>query len=247
MMFIFSSRKHLFLDNCVYRTKFETLSPKHKRMKLTRFAFLATLLLLISSACIEHEVIPPPSNKVDLNASFVGYINGTQVELTQNVNNYLGLALDTQIVNVAPVMSKVIYSFGMASTANPQNISLSFGSLEWDATGSATPTLPMFNDFHMTNSGNPVPFKDVATLATNSINGVQVSYTDNTGKFWISRETDPGQTANFTILKQASDGSGDYSLFEVTFSCKVWYVDPQTSAEESIQINNAKLRGWFKR
>lgn len=246
-MFIFSSRKHLFLDNCVYRTKFETLSPKHKRMKLTRFAFLATLLLLISSACIEHEVIPPPSNKVDLNASFVGYINGTQVELTQNVNNYLGLALDTQIVNVAPVMSKVIYSFGMASTANPQNISLSFGSLEWDATGSATPTLPMFNDFHMTNSGNPVPFKDVATLATNSINGVQVSYTDNTGKFWISRETDPGQTANFTILKQASDGSGDYSLFEVTFSCKVWYVDPQTSAEESIQINNAKLRGWFKR
>lgn len=247
MMLIFSSRKHLFLDNCVYRTKFETLSPKHKRMKLTRFAFLATLLLLISSACIEHEVIPPPSNKVDLNASFVGYINGTQVELTQNVNNYLGLALDTQIVNVAPVMSKVIYSFGMASTANPQNISLSFGSLEWDATGSATPTLPMFNDFHMTNSGNPVPFKDVATLATNSINGVQVSYTDNTGKFWISRETDPGQTANFTILKQASDGSGDYSLFEVTFSCKVWYVDPQTSAEESIQINNAKLRGWFKR
>lgn len=246
-MFIFSSRKHLFLDNCVYRTKFETLSPKHKRMKLTRFAFLATLLLLISSACIEHEVIPPPSNKVDLNASFVGYINGTQVELTQNVNNYLGLALDTQIVNVAPVMSKVIYSFGMASTANPQNISLSFGSLEWDATGSATPTLPMFNDFHMTNSGNPVPFKDVATLATNSINGVQVSYTDNTGKFWISRETDPGQTANFTILKQASDGNGDYSLFEVTFSCKVWYVDPQTSAEESIQINNAKLRGWFKR
>jgi len=247
MMLIFSSRKHLFLDNCVYRTKFETLSPKHKRMKLTRFAFLATLLLLISSACIEHEVIPPPSNKVDLNASFVGYINGTQVELTQNVNNYLGLALDTQIVNVAPVMSKVIYSFGMASTANPQNISLSFGSLEWDATGSATPTLPMFNDFHMTNSGNPVPFKDVATLATNSINGVQVSYTDNTGKFWISRETDPGQTANFTILKQASDGNGDYSLFEVTFSCKVWYVDPQTSAEESIQINNAKLRGWFKR
>jgi hypothetical protein len=216
-------------------------------MKLTRFAFLATLLLLITSACIEHEVIPPPSNKVDLNASFIGYINGTQVELTQNVGNYLGFALDSQIINVAPVMSKVIYTSGIASTSNLQSISLAFGSLEWDATGSSTPTLPMFNDFHMTNSGNPIPFKDVATLATNSINGVQVSYTDNTGKFWISRETDPGQTANFTILKQASDGTGDYSLYEVTFSCKVWYVDPQTSVEESIQINNAKLRGWFKR
>lgn len=216
-------------------------------MKLTRFAFLATLLLLISSACIEHEIIPPPSNKVDLNSSFVGYVNGTQVELTQNVNNYLGFALDSQIVNVAPILSKVIYTSGIASTASPQSISLTFGSLEWDATGSSTPTLPMFNDFHMTNSGNPVPFKDITTLATNSINGVQVSYTDNTGKFWISRETDLGQTANFTILKQASDGTGDYSLFEVTFSCKVWYVDPQTAVEESIQIDNAKLRGWFKR
>ena len=105
----------------------------------------------------------------------------------------------------------------------------------------------MFNDFHMTNSGNPIAFKDVTTMATNSVNGVQVSYTDNTGKFWISREDDPGQTANFTILKQASDATGDYSLFEVTFSCKVWYVDPQTLAEDSIQINNAKLRSWFKR
>lgn len=216
-------------------------------MKAFKFAFLSFAFVSLISSCIEHEVIPPPTNKVDLNASFIGYINGTQVELTQNVNNYLGFALDTQIVNVAPIMSKVIYTSGIASMANLQNISISFGSLEWDATGSTTPTLPMFNDFHMTNSGNPVPFKDVATLATNSINGVQVSYTDNTGKFWISRETDPGQTANFTILKQASDGTGDYSLFEVTFSCKVWYVDPQTLAEESIQINNAKLRSWFKR
>jgi len=216
-------------------------------MKLTSFAFIATLLLLISSACIEHEIIPPPTNKVDLNASFIGYINGTQVELTQNVNNYLGFALDTQIVNVAPVMSKVIYTAGIASMANLQNIAISFGSLEWDATGSSTPTLPMFNDFHMTNSGNPVVFKDVNTMATNSVNGVQVSYTDNTGKSWISRETDPGQTANFTILKQASDATGDYSLFEATFSCYVWSVDPQTLAQDSIRINNAKLRSWFKR
>jgi len=88
-------------------------------MKLTRFAFLATLLLLISSACIEHEIIPPPVNKVDLNASFVGYVNGTQVELTQNVNNYLGFALDTQIVNVAPILSKVIYTSAHCLNVKP--------------------------------------------------------------------------------------------------------------------------------
>jgi hypothetical protein len=56
-----------------------------------------------------------------------------------------------------------------------------------------------------------------------------------------------GQIANFTILDQASDATGDYSLFEVTFSCTVWYVDSQTGVEESLQISNAKFRGWFKR
>lgn len=217
-------------------------------MKLVRFAFLASLLLFISSACIEHEVIPPPSNKVDLNASFAATINGTQIELTQNVNKYLGFALDTQVINTAPILSRQIFMSGMASITNPQSITLTFGGLEWDATGNSAPTLPMFNDFHMTNSDTPIPFKDMASLVANSADGVQVTYTDNTGKIWISRESQPmGQIANFTILDQASDATGDYSLFEVTFSCTVWYVDSQTGVEESLQIANAKFRGWFKR
>jgi hypothetical protein len=88
----------------------------------------------------------------------------------------------------------------------------------------------------------------MSSLVANSADGVQVTYTDNTGKVWISRENQPmGQISNFTIIKQASDASGDYSLFEVTFSCAVWYVDSQTGVEESIQISNAKFRGWFKR
>jgi hypothetical protein len=217
-------------------------------MKLMRFTFFATLMLMISAACIEHEVIPPPSNKVDLNASFAATINGTQVELTQNVNKYLGFALDTQIINIAPMMSRQIFVSGMSSITNPQSITLTFGGLEWDATGNSAPTLPMFNDFHMTNSDTPIPFKDLGTLVANSVNGVQVTYTDNTGKIWISRENQPmGQIANFTIIKQASDATGDYSLYEATFSCEVWYVDSQTGVEESLSISNAKLRGWFKR
>ncbi len=217
-------------------------------MKLARFAFLASLFLFIGSACIEHEVIPPPSNKVDLNASFAATINGKQVEFTQNVNKYLGFALDTQVINTAPILSRQIFLSGMSSISSLQSLTLTFGGLEWDATGNSAPTLPMFNDFHMTNSDTPIPFKDMASLVGNSADGVQVTYTDNTGKIWISRENQPmGQIANFTILKQASDATGDYSLFEVTFSCTVWYVDSQTGVEESLSISNAKFRGWFKR
>ena len=54
-----------------------------------------TLLLfagLLFSACIDHEVIPAPENTVDLNSAFVGYVNGTQVEFTQNVNGYGAIA-----------------------------------------------------------------------------------------------------------------------------------------------------------
>ena len=54
-------------------------------------SFLSVLVLLVSvSSCIEHEVIPPPSSTVNLTCTFNGYVNGTQVELTQNVNSYLG-------------------------------------------------------------------------------------------------------------------------------------------------------------
>jgi hypothetical protein len=216
-------------------------------MKSFKFAIIAFALVSLFSACIEHEVIPPPTNKVDLNASLVGYVNGTQFELTQNVNGYKSSTWDTSVVLASPALSKVIYSSTIYSNQNSQSLNLMFGTLDYDAAANTEPTLSMFNDWNMTNSGIPILFKDKATMVSQSVDGVQVTYTDNTGKIWFSRETDPGQVASFTILKQASDGTGDYSLFEATFSCKVWYVDPQTSVESSLNITNAKYRAWFKR
>jgi hypothetical protein len=216
-------------------------------MKTFKFAIIGFTLVSLFSACIEHEVIPPPTNKVDLNASLVGYVNGTQFELTQNVDGYNAITEDTAVVIASPALSKVIYTSTFFSNQNAQSLSLMFGTLDYDASANTEPTLSMFNDWHMSNSGIPILFKDKATMVNQSVDGVQVTYTDNTGKIWYSRETDPGQIANFTILKQASDGTGDYSLFEVAFSCKVWYVDPQTSLESSLNITNAKYRAWFKR
>lgn len=216
-------------------------------MKAFKFAILSLAFVSLLSSCIEHEVVPPPTNNVDLNASLVGYVNGTQFELTQNVNGYKASTSDTAVVLTSPTLSKVIYSSTIYSAQNAQSLTLTFGTLDYDASANTEPTLAMFNDWNMTNSGIPILFKDQATMVAQSVDGVQVTYTDNSGKVWFSRETDPGQVANFTILKQASDGTGDYSLFEATFSCKVWYVDPQTSVESSLDITNAKYRAWFKR
>lgn len=216
-------------------------------MKTLKYVILSFAFISLFSSCIDHEVIPPPTNKVDLNASLVAYVNGTQFEMTQNVNGYKAITSDTSVINASPTLSKVIYSSTIFSTQNAQSLTLTFGTLDFDASANTEPTLAMFNDWHMINSGTPILFKDLATMASQSVDGVQVTYTDNTGKVWYSRETDPGQVANFTIIKQASDGTGDYSLFEATFSCKVWYVDPQTSVESSLDITNAKYRAWFKR
>ena len=147
------------------------------------------------------------------------------------------------------VLSRIIYTSEIKSIYQPQSFKLSFGSQLWDAAVATEPTLTMFNDFHSSNAGVSLPFKDYATMVNSnpSIIGIQMEYTDNNGVVWKSKETDPGQIANFTILNQASDNTGDYTIFECSFSCLVWTYDVQLGADISIPITNAKYRGWFKR
>ncbi|MFM7663001.1 MAG: hypothetical protein ACKO68_00570, partial [Bacteroidota bacterium] len=59
-------------------------------MRVFVSALMTALVLMIVPSCIEHEVVPPPINTVNLDANFTGYVSGTQVEFTQNVNSYLG-------------------------------------------------------------------------------------------------------------------------------------------------------------
>ena len=217
-------------------------------MKILSVYFSLLLVFLSVSSCIEHEVIPPPTNTLDLDATFVGYVNGTQVEFTQNVLNYKGYSDKKTAIYASPLLSKMLFISEMKSSTNQRSIRLTFGALDWDASANNTPTLPMFNDFHSSTSGIDLPFRDEATLldVANTSDGIQIEYTDQTGLVWISRESDPGQIANFTVLKQATDKTGDYSLFEVTFSCKVWRYNIQTELDESLNVSNGKLRAWFK-
>ena len=204
------------------------------------FSFLLILGLLVSS-CIEHEVIPPPVNTVDLNCSFIGFVNGTQVEFTQNVDGYKAQVMNSEDINPSPALSFKTYGTKISSFYNPQAVQIKFGTLDWDASANSQPTVTMFNDWHTNNSGIPISFSDLGA------NGIEVEYTDNNGVTWLSRETDPGQEANFQVKEQASDNTGDYSIFSCDFTCKVWRINPQTNLEESLDITNAKFTSWFKR
>ena len=199
------------------------------------------LVVLFTTSCIEHEVIPPPVNTVDLNCYFVGFVNGTQVEFTQNVQGYGANVVNYEDINPSPTLSHQTYGSKIKSFYYDQAIQLKFGTLDWDASANSEPTVAMFNDYHSTNSGIPINFSD------NGLAGIEVEYTDNNGVKWLSRESDPGQEGVFTILGQASDNTGDYSLFECDFSCKVWRINPQTNQDESLDITNAKFTSWFKR
>lgn len=193
------------------------------------------------SSCIEHEVIPPPVNTVDLNCYFVGFVNGTQVEFTQNVQGYGAEVVNFEDINPSPTPSHKTYGTKIKSFYYPQAIRLKYGTLDWDAAANSQPTVSMFNDYHKDATLSPVSFSD------NGLAGIEIEYIDNNGVSWISRESDPGQEATFNILSQASDNTGDYSLFECDFSCKVWRINPQTNLDESLDITNAKFTSWFKR
>ena len=214
---------------------------KFLQMKTLKFYSLFIIVALFTSSCIEHEVIPPPVNTVDLNCYFVGYVNGTQVEFTQNVNGYGAMDVNAEDINPSPTPSKKTYGTKIKSSYNPQAIRLKFGTLEWDASANSQPTVAMFNDYHSSSSSIPINFSDLGE------DGVEIEYIDNNNVQWLSRETDPNQSAVFSIISQASDNTGDYSLFQCDFSCKVWRINPQTSLDEFLEITNAKMTSWFKR
>ncbi|MEY3238052.1 MAG: hypothetical protein RI883_2153, partial [Bacteroidota bacterium] len=58
-------------------------------MKNLKIAITATITLVFGlSSCIEHEVIPAPVPMVDLSCHFNGVVNGSNLELTENVLGY---------------------------------------------------------------------------------------------------------------------------------------------------------------
>ena len=211
-------------------------------MRVFVSALMIALVLMIVPSCIEHEVVPPPINTVNLDANFTGYVSGTQVEFTQNVEGYLGNTSTETFVQPSPAPSRRVYSFEMVSGSSPVSIKIKLGALNWDLAANTEPSLTMFNDFHMASSVTPPSYSNGA------IAGFEVTYTDNTSRIWLSKSPNPvPQTVTFSNIKQQSDGTGDYSFFDCNFSCYVYSLNPQTNLIDSLLVQNGKYHGWFKK
>lgn len=204
-------------------------------MKKTAFLFLFGSVFL--AGCPEHEIIPAPTPEVDLEAHFTGKINGTDTELTQNVDGYFLEATKAKIILPSPNPSSAVYYAEFKTDQSLVSIRLGLGSIQWDASLAGDPALTQFNDFF---NATLTP-----SYSTAAATGFEVVYRDGFGNVWTSKEADPPQNVLFSNIIQESDGSGDYSKFTCAFDCTMYRtVGPDTF---TLPIQNAVFTGWFER
>ncbi|WP_343637490.1 hypothetical protein [Fluviicola sp.] len=198
------------------------------------------------AGCPKHEIIPAPTPKVELESSFIGLVNGSQLELTQNVDGYYLDATKTKFIQPSPTPSLATYYANMKSSNTLVSIRVSLGSIQFDGSANSDPSLSVFNNFFTTTT-TPV-------YTANAANGFEVVYRDGSGNVWTSDPASTPQDVIFTGIVQESDGSGDYSKFTCTFNCNVYRDVPDTSTPNpsdsitiSLPIQNGVLKAWFKR
>lgn len=197
---------------------------------------------LIASACIKHEVIPAPTPKVDLEAHFLGDIQGTPLELTENVNGYSLETTQTKVINPAPDLSSATYFANMRSNSIPEYIQIGFGSVWWNSSIASVPSLTQFNTFHSTTF--------LPQYSTEATSGFEVVYKDPQNRTWVSDENSVNiQNVEFLADNsiQESDDEGDYAKFVCEFDCYVYDYNETEDQMDSLHITNASFKGWFKR
>lgn len=207
-------------------------------MKFTIAAFVALTFGL--NSCIEHEVIPAPVPMVDLSCHFQGTVNGTDIELTENVVGYYCNTSKAKILLPPPSLSSAVYYSEILSAQTPLSIKVGLGSVMWDMSTASDPTLALFNTFHNTTT--------TPTYSNSGATGFEVTYKDAMGTSWKSKETSTNfQDVTISDISQESDVDGDYSKFTCNFECYVYHTDPITLVEDSLKIQAAEFKGWFKR
>ena len=211
------------------------------------FLFIGIIGLGVT-ACIKHEVIPAPTPTVDLYSHFQGTINGTDVEFTENVLGYTPVSTKAKEILPPPTPSSAIYYAEMSSPNTMQSVKVGMGKLYWDATLTADPTISLFNGYFTANL--------TPNYSTDANAGFEVTYRDQNSRIWKSWETSTyiDQDVEFTEVVQESDTTGDYSKFKCVFDCYVYsyrpdslILNPPVYYLDSLLIEDATYRGWFKR
>lgn len=183
-----------------------------------------------------NPIIPPPDPMVSLSTHFSGLIDGTPLEFTQNTDQYEGAASHAYIILPPPSFSSAVYCFRLSSPNYSPAIEIFHGSVYWDYGVSNHPTVSQFNSFFDTHL--------TPAYATGGQDGFEVRYTDNAGAIWTSNGASLNpQDVTFSGLVSESDTLGDYTKFTVDFNCYVY----NAALTDSINIQNAELKGWFQR
>lgn len=203
---------------------------------------IATILLagFGLQSCIDHEVIPAPTPTVELKCHFLGTINNTDIEFTQNVNGYFCDPNKAKYILPSPQWSTAVYYSEIKSAQSSISVKIGLGSATWDAASASDPTLTIFNTFF---TNNLTPF-----FSNNGTAGFEFRYKDASGRVWASHENSVNaQNVVFSNTSQESDVNGDYSKFTCTFNCYVYHQDQVTLDWDSLRVQNATFKGWFKR
>jgi hypothetical protein len=205
------------------------------------FAFLPFI------GCKKPEVIPIPSEKIELKQKFIGTINGTQVEWTKNVNGYRNITASEYVVDTAVYIFYWKYYAGMGSELDPKTVRIGIGSLQHDPNVRADPSIESFKNF-------VARFGDAATapgFSDNAFDGFEVQYVDPSGSRQKSEASDPGTYA-FSNLQYKEDKNGEYMTFVCKFSATLYdrrrdTVNMVDTVYKASTIQDATFTGYFKR
>ena len=209
--------------------------------KLGYLWILPFALLVIG--CIKPEIIPAPTQKVELITYLKADINGTNVKWVQDVDDYNCYPTITKTtVQGSGQSSKAIYYSQIKSISKTPTIKIGIGSVLWNFDVSPNPTMKLFSEFM--NLNTKPKFSNGAAY------GFEVEYKDKDGNVWLSDSLTKGNSVQFIGIKQESDVTNDYSKFICRFNCTVYrsYLnDKKDTITEEIDIKNAEFKGWFTR
>jgi hypothetical protein len=187
------------------------------------------------TACVKHVIIPtpePPPVLVEFDCQFDGNINGTTKSLASGVNGFECSHLNT-IVTVTDNDTKGVWYNEIHHPSSSEAIRLTHGEIAWPA-ADALPTLDDWSAFYTSNV-TPV-------IADAGEAGVELSYTDNAGTVFKTRDTSNyANSIVYTFVEAESADNGSFVKFTATIDVKLY-----SEGGTLKTINAATLKGAYK-
>ena len=187
------------------------------------------------TACVKPVIIPapePPVPIVEFDCQFDGNIDGTAKNFAEGVNGYECSHLNTVSTVTGSNTTGVWYN-EIHHASSSEAIRLTHGELEWPE-ADAFPTQQDWKDFYLTNT-TPV-------IADAGASGIELSYTDNAGTVFKTRDTSIYPSEIFyTFVEDTAATNGSFVTFTASLNCKLY-----SEGGTVKMINGATLKGAYK-